>query len=390
MTTLRTPRQCGELLQQRWPKQRAQWLRQTLCGEPFEMEMTLHVSRREAAGDIVAYNRWEAQWRDCVAGCDGLSLRMKNVDWKELGRDRTPTHVCVHSVQAAFVLMPQGSSCSTLFDRAAARVCALRDSGQEALSQVMLEEGKTLFEAEDAEFSRLVAVVLWLRDHCPADCYIRQIPVEGVDTKWLESNRGLTARFVAALTGQEFAANELMRRWNLKVPSMLIRLRHAQTFVKGLEAEDFVALPASVIARQSVLRLCVVENLQTGLCIQVKDDIPIVCGMGMAVRALSEVPAFRNAEIFYAGDLDQHGLHILAQLRSVCGNVRSVLMDIETLERYAALAVSDSTAPLDPPAEGLTEAELMLYERLHARRLRLEQERIPMDEVNAAFARALA
>ncbi|MBM7766774.1 hypothetical protein JOE62_000187 [Glutamicibacter nicotianae] len=43
-------------------------------------------------------------------------------------------------------------------------------------------------------------------------------------------------------------------------------------------------------------------------------------------------------EVLYWGDLDLDGLAILASLRSVQPDARSVMMDLGTLQRFAQLA----------------------------------------------------
>ena len=387
--TFRTPEEIAELISRRWAAHRAEWLAAELAGEPLAAEFALQASRRDAASNIVGFTRLAARWRDVAASADGVELRTKAADWKELGIREVASHLLVHSLDSLAALSADPEGLSESCSRARARLCALREKGEEKLAQALLVEARTLFESPDEEYERLVAVVLWLAAHQPADCYIRQIPVEGVDTKWLESSRGLTARFLSAVTGRALSASDLLEVWGIRLPPVLVRMRHAHTVLEGLEPDELAALPESVLARACFDRVCIVENLQTGLSLEVPRNVPIVCGMGAAVKAIGRIPSLRGADILYAGDLDQHGLHILAQLRGVCRRVCSVLMDTETLGRYAPLAVPDPTARLEPPAEGLTADEFALYERLAEGRLRLEQERIPITEVNRAFARML-
>ena len=129
----------------------------------------------------------------------------------------------------------------------------------------------------------------------------------------------------------------------------------------------------------------IVENKQTGLSLHVEDEALIVCGMGRSVVSLARIPWMARAQIDYMGDLDQHGLVILAELRAKLPKTASVLMNAETFERYRALAVPDPTQTLAMPAQGLTSKELDLFELLQRSRLRLEQERIPLGAIESAF-----
>ena len=64
--------------------------------------------------------------------------------------------------------------------------------------------------------------------------------------------------------------------------------------------------------------------------------------------------------IRYMGDLDQHGLAILARLRGWLPGVQSVLMDRPVAECFEHLAIADPTREIPCPAEGLTGSECLL------------------------------
>jgi hypothetical protein len=103
-----------------------------------------------------------------------------------------------------------------------------------------------------------------------------------------------------------------------------------------------------------------------------------IFGSGFAALAFKQCRWMRDRRVLYWGDIDTHGLRILAALRQYLPNAESILMDHETFERFPGFR---STSPPDAPAapNGLTASEQGLYERLAgmARGNRLEQERIP-------------
>lgn len=316
---------------------------------------------------------------------EGLELRYKVVVWRELGLSTVPSRIDIKNMTAAFRVMPEGELRKKKFALALNRLRGIETRAGKAAAEAFAGESKAMFDADEAEFERLLSVVLWLKDHPKANCFIRELPIEGVDTKWLENNRAVTARILSILLNESIGAEDLALRWGLKTPPILVRVRHAQSMVEGLPPEAFVALPLSVLESCKAPAICVIENLQTGLALQVDDDIPVICGMGNAVRVLREVKALQNMPIFYMGDLDQHGLRILAMFRSCIDNVTAVLTDCETLARYRHLAVTDPTEPIAIPPEGLTSDETELFEALQKDGLRLEQERIPMSVLNRAF-----
>lgn len=389
----KTPESVGLILQKRYLREAPCWLNRAARDEPFAVQsFSLAVPKGQAAEDIVRYNAWEEAWKNCRT--PGIHLTLKPIAWHALGRTEHLVGLDVLSLKAAFSLMPDGDTLGRAFRRALIRAEPLRTSSnqtQRALESPFLEETRFLLTASDAEFTRMCSVLSWLTEHPKADCYIRELPIEGVDTKWFENNQRKIARFMSAVLNlpTPMKVSEVAERWHLLTPPALIRLRHADAIVPSLPSESLVALPVSVLEKQPVRQIAVVENLQTGLALTVPEDVLIVTGMGAAVRVLSEVSWCKNAAITYMGDLDQHGLTILAELRCALPHVRSVMMTLTELKTWRHLAVTDPTPPLAFPKTGLTDEEAELLSRLQTEDIRLEQERIPIAVINAAFQEAL-
>ena len=127
---------------------------------------------------------------------------------------------------------------------------------------------------------------------------------------------------------------------------------------------------------------------ETGLSLTAPRDIPILIGMGYGVAALEEIPWLADTRILYFGDLDTHGLAILAECRKRFPQTESLLMDQATFDRFRPLAVTEARQA-GPLPEALNESEAALYAELLRTQGRLEQERIPLEVVNAAISLAL-
>ena len=389
---LKFPQDLADRLGKRFEDSLPNWLAADLTHTPFApMEISVAVSRREAGEDILAYNRWEKTWTALEARHSGaIVLRRTPAAWQQLGRTEKITHVVLTNPDAVFALLPEGESVAARYRRALARLGEL-DKGSEAAQRLALalaQQARFVFESDDAECARLAETVLWLAAHRPAACYMRELPIEGVDSKWLERHRALCARLLTAVVGfsTPLTAEDVEREWRIASPPQLVGVRHAHLSVAGLGADDFVGLSLDVLSRVPRKRVVIVENKQTGLSLRLEDDALIVCGMGRSVVALARIAWMEGAQIDYMGDLDQHGLVILAELRAKLPKTKSVLMDVHTFERYRALAVPDPTQPLAMPAQGLTSKELDLFELVQRTGLRLEQERIPLSVIERAFA----
>lgn len=153
-----------------------------------------------------------------------------------------------------------------------------------------------------------------------------------------------------------------------------------------------VELPATELAALPLrpARVLVVENLQSGLALPPLPGTLAVVGLGYALEPLTEIGWLAGAPIDYWGDIDTHGLVMLARLRRRFGHVRSRLMDEATLLDHRALWVEETRPHAAMSLDGLDEAEAALYDDLRRGRwgigVRLEQERIAWPRVLAALA----
>jgi len=213
-------------------------------------------------------------------------------------------------------------------------------------------------------------VVGWLIDHPAAGYRARQLPIHGVDTKWLERHRGLIEHFHRAVTGQHSLG--------LITAPELVRLRFLDRNLRPGGLGDLAAPVgelAQLQARPSLV--LVVENLETLLAMPDYPGAVAVHGKGFGVGArLAAFPWIQGVRLLYWGDLDSHGFAILNELRTAVPNVTSVLMDDETL-----LAHRDRWVPDPAPAEGvypnLTTSEDQTLALLREEgNVRLEQERV--------------
>jgi len=248
-----------------------------------------------------------------------------------------------------------------------------RDGFDHALVRVI---GKvSVLPRED--FERIFDVLAWLAEHPDSGLYPRQLPVEGIDSKWLERHADIVRTLHVATGG----ASGL----GLLAPAKLYRARFLDPRLAPAGIGDLMATQDTLGKLDPAARtVLIVENLQTLLSVPELPGVVALHGGGYDLRWCVPVPWVARAAILYWGDLDLDGLAILASLRSVRPDAQSVMMDPATLQRFAQLAV--------PHAKGLTRAvpaelipaETESCELLHAQGgLRLEQERIPWDHALA-------
>lgn len=218
----------------------------------------------------------------------------------------------------------------------------------------------------DNDFNRfLIAVLTWLRQNPASGLLIRQLPIPGVDTKWLGTHRAAVLSLAVPLGVPEHLGlreRDMLRAIAILDPAL------RQGLPRLFAASDRELAELNVTPP----RVLVVENLQT---LEALPDLPgtvAVFGWGGHALAVADFPWVRGAQrVLYWGDLDTDGFTILARFRAKC-SCESLLMDSATLETWRDLAVPHQTPELRDRAL-LTENELAALELLQQQGLRLEQ-----------------
>lgn len=232
---------------------------------------------------------------------------------------------------------------------------------------------------------QLLKVCAYFEAHPQPDCYIRQLDIKGVDSKFIEQHKSILSELLTqTLADSSYQAditglknNGFERRYGLRYDQPLIRLRILD---KTLAIQGLTDLTLTLrefkqlnIAAKTVF---IVENKVTMLAFPDYRQAIVIFGLGYAVNLLAEAACIQGRELYYWGDLDVDGLAILARLRQYYPQAKSILMDEETLARFVDLVVHDPTKSTEKKLLLLTEAETELYHKLHDESLRLEQERI--------------
>lgn len=242
---------------------------------------------------------------------------------------------------------------------------------------------------EQANWQRLMDVLGWFIEHPMPNCYLREIALPGVDSKFIEANKTLLNEWLNCLqTPVNAQAKSFEARWGIKAKPDRLRLRflgdESVAGLKDLEAPleqvNQIDLPAL-----NIERVFITENEINFLTFPTVGKSLVIFGRGYGFEQWRELTFLSRLPIFYWGDIDSHGFVILNQLRQLFPQVKSILMDEETLLTYQSFWVTESIPSKAQNLTGLTEAESDLYRGLIENRwqvnLRLEQERIPLNAI---------
>lgn len=339
----------------------ATWATSATPPEAPLLDLPLHPpNERTALADPAGAVAWAASWRTSP----GVVWHTRH--WASLGTQHVPERVVLERPQD----IAEAAGLGAHWEMLSARTAALVEAWGDAARPVLRRHARSLMDLDDADLARLRSVVQWLAANPQSGLYLRQLPVEGVSTKWAESHRGLLHAAVTALTGRPDLG--------LRDAPTLIRVRFLDRALAPGGLLD-VAAPACQLGglRVRPRRVLVVENLQTLLALEPEDGAIAVHGAGYAVDRAAEVAWLRDADrIDYWGDLDRDGFAILNRLRAHCPQARSVLMDSTTLLEHRHLWVADPTSGT-ARLERLAAEERAVVALLRAHGdVRLEQERL--------------
>jgi len=224
--------------------------------------------------------------------------------------------------------------------------------------------------------------------------YIREISLQNIDTKFIEKHKKIIDILISNIkeieplnTLNNFAFE---KRYGLKYPKVEIRFRilDKSLYINGL-SDLSVTIDEFKELKIDCKRVFIVENKITFLAFfDVKDAI-IIFGKGYGVSAIKDVEWLKSKELIYWGDIDIDGFAILSQLRSYFKSVKSILMDIATIEEFKDRAVSYDAKPKDVELKNLTQDEQKAFDRVlngyYGINFRLEQERIPFEWVTTTM-----
>ncbi|WP_108813196.1 Wadjet anti-phage system protein JetD domain-containing protein, partial [Xanthomonas fragariae] len=368
---------------------RGQWL----IGEGTPQRDGLRVpTQTQAIARFDAFGHWLQSWnRTELPG----RVDYREVAWPQLGPQRLPqAWVLDDAAQAAAALGE-----AERWQRASQRGAALHARWPQAaaLAARLRRQFDLLADWPEADFSRLVAVVDWLHRHRDSGLFLRQLPIAGIDSKWIESRRGVVADWLAGLRGiagpRSFASLSGLRAAPDRVRLRLLDPALRQ-HVGGLE--DITAPIAQIAALHlPARRVLIVENHETGLACEALPGTVVLMARGYAIEYVRSIDWLRALPLYYWGDIDTHGLAILHRLRTYAPPTVAVLMDQATLEATPrSLWGHECEQHPEQRLDALNDEEQCLYAGLRSGRFgpspRLEQERIAWDYAWPCIQAALA
>lgn len=257
----------------------------------------------------------------------------------------------------------------------------------------ILENPENLTNQKD-NWSDLIKVCnYFLYIHQPAsNLYIRELPID-IHTKFIENNKYILNSLLTSILPQEkicnnytsIKKNNFEKRFYLNYNKTLIRYRilDENMYLNGLS--DISILPEEFFELNiNCENVFIVENLMNVLTFPKAEKSIIIWGKGNRVSIIKHAKWLNRKKIYYWGDIDSWGFHILSTLREHFRDVNSILMSKSLYEKYHNFAVKEKLSNIRIP-QNLTieETETFVYlSSLPNESNRLEQEHIPIIEIS--------
>lgn len=373
---MKLPEDVRQFLARRFQSKHREWL----IGDPGEgqwpLEVPLGIPTEQAAlRQVDGVRAWVSGWQ----AWQGVgTLFWCDRRWKALGVQRLPEKLALRGPEDVAMWIGE----SARWERAQSRYRTLT-ARWPVLAQQLPRYFDVLADYGDADFRRLAEMLDWIASHPQSDLYPRQLPVSGLDSKWLDGRKGLLTDLVAAIQEDSSSDLDFYQRCGLKAPPLLVRMRVLDQALRArVGGVGDITAPVEDLAGLNlpVSLVFIIENLQTGLAMSDMPGAVVFMRLGYNVNVLARFPWLARAKCIYWGDLDTHGFAILHRARSYIPELQSVLMDEDTLLRHKPLWVDESAQHPSTELTLLTEQEQQLYRDLKQQRwgqnVRLEQERI--------------
>lgn len=379
------PENVRDLLARRSAKRHRRWL---TGGDAWPMVVSLGVPGEKDAqqhSDVV--RTWVSTWQSWQGAG---TLQWHERRWRTMGTQQLPKSLLL--ANAGEVAEWLGDAAR--WQRALARYQRFI-ARWPALVDRLPRHFDVLADYDESDSQRLEALLGWLEVNRESNLYPRQLPVPGIDSKWLEGRKALLVDLVAALHGKDTEGLDLFQCCGLRPIPHLVRLRLLDPELRACAGGlSDISAPIGDLATLSlpVRRVFIVENTQTGLAFEDLPGAVVLMGLGYGVEVLGQLPWLSGRRCLYWGDLDTHGFAILSRVRSTLPDAESVLMDDVTLLNNKALWCEEKQQHPASELPRLTNKEQDVFRALKEQRwglnVRLEQERIPWTEAWRALQSA--
>jgi len=244
----------------------------------------------------------------------------------------------------------------------------------------------------EKEWNKLIDICLYFLYDYKDEKYIRELPIESIDTKYIENNKTIIDELLHEILPDDKVnknAKKFENKFYLKSEEELVFIRILDEKLYINQKISHLKLPVSEFNQLQIEceKVFITENKMNCLTFPIVQNSIVIFGKGYEIDIIKYADWLFNKKIYYWGDIDTHGLNILSRIRSFYKQTISVLMDLETFNKpeYQDLKGKEEKPEFTIP-KNLTTDEINLFEFLimqykQSNFNRLEQERLKYYEI---------
>ncbi len=374
------------LHQREW--QNRTYIRQWLLGDRTGFDVALHPPTGVAAAqELDGFANWLSGWRDV---CKELPhcVVMERRTLRIFGEHDIPIRLEIRSIVDLAMFL--GDQAISRLRRIMALLRRFEAVGPE-WKRPSIWVLTALEEWPEESIAMLLRLLPQLHAGMGEGRYLRSVPLNGVDTKFVEKNLVLIGAMMDQRSGGMVSIAGGLLRWlgclTKDTDQLLIRplCEHTRESLGGF-SKIWVTSEDLERTNPPGKRLLLVENAVSGLELPALDQTIAVIGCGGNLAWL-RASWLHEKDVAYWGDIDSWGLHWLAVARRAVPNLTALMMDLETFQRHPEGVVSEDAAA-NPATAFLTQNEVELLKVLTehpAAPARLEQEKLDRQWTTAAL-----
>lgn len=348
------------------------------------------ISRAELDGPFVNVATQVQGWYRWVRSHNhaGLAIVLETSSRRVASTTQTiPTHLTIDTIDVAARIV--GDNWPELVTRQRQRRATLGHCFPTITSGDLSRTLRDTASYGDVDFQLLCDVATWFETNQTPGLTPRQVPIPGIHAKWLNTSQHLVQR-LAGLDTLDLARSHPSR----------VHLTYLDPIYRASGARRYDVAAVGDTMRPAYLPELIVisENKDTAVGFPETPNAIAIEGDGKAgPPAISDIPWVHECpSVFYWGDIDAEGFEIVNSYRACGLNVTTILMDVETYQRYKCFGTrydqrSQQLTVRDRRAlPFLTPGERQMYHALtdpdSTDPLRLEQERIPLRTAKSAVS----
>ena len=330
------------------------------------------------------------QWIEKLKGKEksklgyGYSLEEREINFRIVGRNRVPVYAVIETLEDALRLLNKNAEARIFQNIFQKFFEEWRTHPKFAhLKEWFLKYPFRVIDLNGDNSSKIILVLKWFEHNPKHFVYIRQLDIEGVDTKFIEEHQGVLGELLEILlpeTDFDLCKKKFEDKFRLRKKPTRIRFRildgdySAQVFSDiTIPLEEFQSW------ENTIEKVFFTENEINFLSFPSLKNSIAIFGKGYGISLLSDVQWLKSREVYYWGDIDTHGFNILSIARGFLPNIKSFLMTEEILMAHRSLWVKEDR-PFLSEIKNLTPKEQDLVYKLQNNyftpNVRLEQERI--------------